>query len=90
MHVPTGLRIALENDPSGWVVAYTPELPGCVSQGETIEQALINIADAISGIVEVLEEDRRSSLGGVSGSIVGYSEGAPSNPGTRGWQAEAA
>jgi len=34
-----------------------PALPGCHSQGETIEEALENIKDAIIGCVEVRNED---------------------------------
>jgi predicted RNase H-like HicB family nuclease len=93
MHVPTGLRIELEDDPSGWVVAYTPELPGCVSQGETVEQALVNISDAICGIVDVLVENemvRNSQFGCVSGSVIGRSGEGSSNPSTKGWHSAAA
>ena len=31
-----------------------PVLPGCHSQGETIEEAVINIQEAIEGCLEVL------------------------------------
>jgi predicted RNase H-like HicB family nuclease len=37
-----------------WVEA--PELPGCVSQGETVEEALAMIEDAIAGWLEVTAE----------------------------------
>ena len=33
-----------------------PAIPGCHSQGETIEEALENIKDAIQGCLEVLNE----------------------------------
>jgi predicted RNase H-like HicB family nuclease len=33
-----------------------PSLPGCVSQGRTIEEALENIKDAIQGCLDVLGE----------------------------------
>ena len=33
-----------------------PALPGCHSQGDSIEEALENIKDAITGILEVLNE----------------------------------
>jgi predicted RNase H-like HicB family nuclease len=33
-----------------------PALPGCHSQGETIEEALENIKDAIRGCLEVLNQ----------------------------------
>ena len=36
-----------------------PSLPGCSSQGETIEEALEMIKDAIKGQLEVMAEERR-------------------------------
>jgi predicted RNase H-like HicB family nuclease len=41
----------------GYWVAEVPSLPGCVSQGETRDKALINIKEAIEVYVEALEED---------------------------------
>ena len=41
----------------GGYVAYVPVLPGCVTQGESFEEAKDNIKDAISGYVGVLKED---------------------------------
>jgi predicted RNase H-like HicB family nuclease len=38
-------------------VAECPSLPGCISQGETGEQAIANIKEAICGYVKALEED---------------------------------
>ena len=35
--------------------AGCPSLPGCVSQGRTIEKALENIKDAMQGCLDVLE-----------------------------------
>ena len=37
-----------------------PSLPGCASQGDTIEEALEMIKDAIQGHLEILEEDSRT------------------------------
>jgi len=34
-----------------------PELPGCVSQGDTVEEALFMIEDAIKGHLEILKQD---------------------------------
>ncbi len=42
-----------EAEERGYVVTC-PELPGCVSEGETREEALANIKDAIQGYLEVL------------------------------------
>ena len=41
----------------GWVVAECPDLPGCISQGRTEEEALINIRDAMELWLEDYEED---------------------------------
>ena len=38
-------------------VAECPSLPGCVSQGNTREEAAQNIKEAIQGYVAALEED---------------------------------
>ncbi len=32
-----------------WYVVEVPNLPGCISQGKTKAEALVNIKDAISG-----------------------------------------
>lgn len=36
-----------------------PRLPGCVSQGDTIEEALAMIKDAIEGHLQVIEEEKK-------------------------------
>ncbi len=41
----------------GFWVAECPSLPGCISQGETREEAVKNIKEAINVYIEVLEED---------------------------------
>lgn len=41
----------------GWWVAECPSLPGCISQGESREQAVANIKEAIQVYVKALEED---------------------------------
>ena len=38
-------------------VAECPSLPGCVSQGQTREEAIQNIREAIQGYIASLEED---------------------------------
>jgi predicted RNase H-like HicB family nuclease len=48
--------VTLEKDEDGYLVAECPALPGCVSQGRTEEEALANIKDAISGILDVRRE----------------------------------
>jgi predicted RNase H-like HicB family nuclease len=47
-------KVKLEEDEldGGWV-AYCLDLPGCVSQGDTEEEALENLTDAIGGVLTV-------------------------------------
>jgi len=49
-------RVIVEQDESGWFVAECPSLPGCISQGKTREDALVNIREAIEGYIESLEK----------------------------------
>jgi predicted RNase H-like HicB family nuclease len=41
-----------------------PEVPGCVSQGYTVEEALAMIKDAIKGCLEVLSEKKKKRTSG--------------------------
>ncbi len=50
------LRIFVTRDEDGVFVSEVPELPGCVSQGSTREDAIANIKDAISGYVASLKK----------------------------------
>ncbi len=42
----------------GFWVAECPSLPGCVSQGESREQAIQNIREAIEGYILALQDDK--------------------------------
>ena len=48
-------RVLIEQDEDGVFVAEVPSLPGCISQGETREQAIANIKEAIALYLESLE-----------------------------------
>ena len=50
------LRVLVEQDEDGKYVATCPSLPGCVSEGDTREDALANIHDAIEGYLESLRK----------------------------------
>jgi predicted RNase H-like HicB family nuclease len=41
----------------GFWVAECPSLPGCISQGTTRSEAIVNIREAIAAYVLVLEDD---------------------------------
>jgi len=49
-------KVLISEGEDGWFVVECPSLPGCVSQGRTIEEALENIKDAIQGCLDVLGE----------------------------------
>ena len=41
------LKIALEEQEEGGYTVYVPALPGCISEGDTLEEAIKNIKEAI-------------------------------------------
>jgi len=49
-------KVFITTGENGWYIAECPALPGCVSQGKTVDQALENIKDAIQGCLEVRNE----------------------------------
>ncbi len=49
-------RIIIEQDEDGMYIAECPTLPGCISQGKTREEALVNMRDAIKGYLESLQK----------------------------------
>jgi predicted RNase H-like HicB family nuclease len=51
------LRVVLEPSEEGGYTAYVPALPGCVSEGDTSEEALANITEAAQCYLEPCEGD---------------------------------
>ncbi len=49
-------KVLLYRDEDGYFIVEVPSLHGCLSQGETREEALINIQEAIALHIEVLQE----------------------------------
>jgi predicted RNase H-like HicB family nuclease len=49
--------IILEKEEEGGYSAQCLELPGAISQGETKEEALRNIKEAIELVIEVIQEE---------------------------------
>jgi predicted RNase H-like HicB family nuclease len=50
-------QVIIYTDEDGYWVAECPSLPGCNTQGETREEVLHNIRDAIEGYIEALVQD---------------------------------
>jgi len=56
------VSIIIEKDMHGYY-AYCPELKGCQSQGDSFEDAIRNIKEAIELYLETIsEEERKNSL----------------------------
>jgi len=49
-------KIIVEKYESGYYVGEVPALPGCFSQGRTIEELKRNIVEAIEGWLEVMND----------------------------------
>jgi len=49
--------VVFEEQPEGGYTALVPSLPGCVSEGDTFEEAKKNISDAIKLYLEDMEAD---------------------------------
>lgn len=51
------LKIVLEPSEDGGYTVYVPSLPGCISQGDTREEALANVREAIDLYLEPIDDD---------------------------------
>lgn len=52
------LKIILEPGEDGGYTAIVPSLPGCISEGDTKEEVLKNIREAIELYLEPVEDDQ--------------------------------
>jgi len=50
-------RVIINKDPEGGYLADIPTLKYCMSSGDTIEEAMENIREALEGVLEVMEEE---------------------------------
>ncbi|HPQ72213.1 MAG TPA: type II toxin-antitoxin system HicB family antitoxin [bacterium] len=55
------LNVVLEASDEGGFTVYSPALPGCISEGDTEEEALANIREAIELYLEDTESARMKS-----------------------------
>ncbi len=51
------LQVVLEPSDEGGYTVYVPSLPGCISEGETRDEALANIREAIDLYLEPVADD---------------------------------
>ncbi len=57
---PMTYKVVIEKETAGGYSIYTPELPGCASQGETMAEAVKNIRKAIKLYLWSVEKDKTS------------------------------
>lgn len=54
--------VIILEDESGGYVALVPSLPGCHTQGDTIDEVLRNIREAIELYLETLSDEEKEEL----------------------------
>lgn len=54
-------HVLIEQDEDGVYVGRVPELAGCLSQGDTLDELMHNIKEAIELCLEVQAADRKQS-----------------------------
>ncbi len=55
------VSVIIEKDSNGFY-AFSPDLPGCQSQGDTLEEAIANIREAVALYLETLSAAEVSEL----------------------------
>jgi len=56
-------KVVLQEAEEGGYIVSCQALPGCHSQGDSMDEALENIKEAIAGCLESLAEERTRLLG---------------------------
>ena len=51
------IQIVIEPSDEGGFTVHVPSLPGCISEGESVEEAITNIREAIELYLEPVEDD---------------------------------
>lgn len=51
--------VELKPQEEGGYTITVPVLPGCISEGDTVEEALTNIKDAVEGYIKVLAKHQK-------------------------------
>jgi len=54
--------VVIVEDEGGGYIAFVPTLPGCHTQGDTIDELLRNVKEAIELYIETLTEEEKAEL----------------------------
>ncbi len=63
-------KVVLEEAEEGGYVVYVPALPGCVSQGETKEEAIENVKEAIEIYLDIDDAEIEAEIKGKNAEII--------------------
>ena len=63
-------RIIVEQDEDGVYIAECPNLPGCISEGKTRNEAIENITDAVKGYIKSLKKHKEPIPSSIEEEIV--------------------
>ena len=59
-------HVLIEQDEDGGYIGKVPELQGCISQGDTLDELMANIKEAIELCLEVeAEEKQKIDIGNI-------------------------
>lgn len=50
------LTVHLERQPEGGYTVTAPQLPGLVTEGDTVPEAMANVEDALTALLELYED----------------------------------
>ena len=50
-------QVVLEPSDEGGYTVYVPSLPGCIGEGDTVEEAMANLQEVIELYLEPVEDD---------------------------------
>jgi len=64
------LKVVLEPSDEGGYTVYVPSLPGCISEGNSREEALENIREAIELYLESADDDQVVAEGAEAHELV--------------------
>jgi len=54
--------VVLLEDESGGYIALVPALPGCYTQGDTVDEVMRNVKEAIELYLETLSDEEKEEL----------------------------
>jgi len=54
--------VVIIEDETGGYVAFMPALPGCHTQGDTLEELMNNAKEAINLYIETLEKEEKKDI----------------------------